>query len=311
MLLTKENTKIIVCCHKACELPKSDLFFPVQVGAAIAKTDLGFQRDDMVNGKPCDSISEKNKSYCELTAIYWVWKNLKTLCPEIKYVGLCHYRRFFCFDNRPVYDDAIELPVEQISSYTLDETKLGKLLEKYDFFMSKKRIYQYSLLMDYSYNHISEDMRTLAKVVNDLHPEYMDSFVRIIACNNKVSLYNLNVMRWDKFCSYCDWLFGIIGEAEKRINIEHYNSVQGRIWGYMAERLFNVWADYQIKRCGAKVKYLPILKYCENPIRQNALKVYMRKFLFNFIAFLMNPIRAICFKLNRAYKSPFIMNETK
>lgn len=311
MQLTKENTKIIVCCHKACELPQSELLLPVQVGAAIAKTDLGFQRDDMVNGKPCDNISTKNKSYCELTAIYWAWKNLKTLYPEIKYVGLCHYRRFFCFDNRPIFDDALELPVEKISSYKFDETKLGILLDKYDFLMSKKKVYPYSLLTDYSFCHVSEDMRTLAQIINDLHPEYMNSFVSVIACNNKLSPYNINVIGWDKFCSYCEWLFGILAEAEKRINIEHYNAVQARIWGYMAERLFNVWADYQIKNSSAKVKRLPILKFCEEPIKQNVIKICIRNLLFNLTAFLISPLQKIRVLFNVPVKNPFEIVSSK
>lgn len=72
----KDNTvdsskiKILVCYHKSCELPKDDIFLPIQVGVAISDIDLVMQRNDQVNGEPCDNISAKNKSYCELTAMY-------------------------------------------------------------------------------------------------------------------------------------------------------------------------------------------------------------------------------------------------
>lgn len=49
------------------------------------------------------------------------------------------------------------------------------------------------------------------------------------------------IMKWDDFNNYCNWLFPILKEAEKRIDISHYNVIQKRIWGYMAERLMNVW----------------------------------------------------------------------
>ena len=100
--LGPQNTKIMVCCHKACELPQNDegLFLPIHVGAAISDLDLKMQRDDQVLGQPCDNISAKNKSYCELTALYWAWKNIKKVYPNLEYIGLCHYRRFLTLPPR-------------------------------------------------------------------------------------------------------------------------------------------------------------------------------------------------------------------
>ena len=62
---------------------------PIQVGAAL--TD---QRITEITDNLGENISAKNVNYCELTALYWMWKN--KLCTEEsdKYFGLFHYRRF-------------------------------------------------------------------------------------------------------------------------------------------------------------------------------------------------------------------------
>ena len=44
----------------------------------------------MLHDDEGDNISNKNKTYCELTAQYWAWKNM-----EADYYGFFHYRRYF------------------------------------------------------------------------------------------------------------------------------------------------------------------------------------------------------------------------
>ena len=76
---------IFVATHKKFEFPLPDNYIPILVGSY--KFDLSiYQRDD--DGE--FQISYKNKNYCELTGLYWIWKNIRT-----DYVGLCHYRRYF------------------------------------------------------------------------------------------------------------------------------------------------------------------------------------------------------------------------
>ena len=85
------NTKILICCHKESKLPKDEKYFPIHVGKALSNMDLGIEGDDTG-----DNISLKNGSYCELTGMYWAWKNLK----GVDVIGLCHYRRFFDFHHQ-------------------------------------------------------------------------------------------------------------------------------------------------------------------------------------------------------------------
>ncbi|HEV5298472.1 TPA: DUF4422 domain-containing protein, partial [Streptococcus pneumoniae] len=65
------NIKIIVATHKSFEMPQNkELYFPVHVGCE-GKDDLGYQGDNTG-----ENISQLNPYYCELTGLYWAWKNL-------------------------------------------------------------------------------------------------------------------------------------------------------------------------------------------------------------------------------------------
>ena len=73
----KKKIKIIIATHKKYQMPEEDIYVPVQVGAE-GKDDLGYTLDN--SG---DNISNKNSSFCELTGMYWAWKNL-----DADYIGL-------------------------------------------------------------------------------------------------------------------------------------------------------------------------------------------------------------------------------
>ena len=64
---------MLVCCHKEDIMATAEPYMPLQVGKDISKIDLNIQGDNTG-----DNISCKNQSYCELTGMYWAWKNLKT-----------------------------------------------------------------------------------------------------------------------------------------------------------------------------------------------------------------------------------------
>jgi len=264
--------KILICCHKPCELPKDDIFLPIQVGAAISDIDLGMQRDDKVNGQPCDNISAKNKSYCELTAMYWAWKNIKKIYPNLEYIGLNHYRRYFRLDKKNGLRDLYISTEKDVHNYVFNINDAMSILRKYDAIISKKKQYQYPLYIDYSVCHISDDLRTLHQIIIDKYPEYELAFDNFFMRNGALSHYNMSIMRVDLFNSYCTWLFGILAEMECKTDISKYNSVQKRIFGYIAERLWNVYIEHN----SLNVKELPVAWFVDDK-KQMPLFKYMGK----------------------------------
>ena len=240
-MLDDSQIKILVCCHKPCELPEDKAFLPIHVGAAISNTELGIQRDDQFNGAPCDNISDKNRSFCELTAIYWAWKNIKKIYPDLQYIGLNHYRRFFSFNEKRVTGSGIPKDVKNISQYKFNMPLVESWLKSNKVITTPKAYLKTSVASSYEHCHNSSDLRIIHDIVHDVFPESLQAFNDVFLGCNYFYDCNMFIMPWNEFDEYCKWLFAILFEAEKRIDISHYDTYQKRIFGFMAERLWTVW----------------------------------------------------------------------
>lgn len=221
------NIKILVATHKAYWMPEDDVYLPLHVGRE-GKQDLGFVGDNTG-----DNISLKNPNFCELTGLYWAWKNL-----QCDYIGLCHYRRYFA--NKP---KTSELTDKKHAIYNKDEYE--KLLKKYDVILPMKRNYYIETVRShYEHAHKKRDLDEVERIIKEMYPEYVDTFNKVM---NSTKLYILNmfVMKKELFNNYCKWLFSIEFELEKRINISTYDAYNARIFGFLSERLFNVWLMHQ------------------------------------------------------------------
>ena len=86
------QVKIFVVAHKPFGMPDGEALVPIHVGRAVSR--LKDEMTGMIGDDTGENISEKNPSYCEMTAHYWIWKNIK----DCDYVGVCHYRRYFGID---------------------------------------------------------------------------------------------------------------------------------------------------------------------------------------------------------------------
>ncbi len=270
--LTDKNTKILICCHKPSVLPESPFFLPIHVGKAISDFDLGITGDDTG-----DNISSKNKNYCELTALYWAWKNIKKEYPDLEYIGLFHYRRFFDFARKDKCFDYVLNNEKEVINYSLESEKIRKLLLHNKFILCNKKIYPYTLQIDYCMCHVSDDFRLLKKIVHKIYPEYDRSFYYIFEVNNKIFPCNMFITSYEEFEKYCTWLFPLLFEIEKQCNIKGYSESQARIYGYMAERLFNLYIYHN----SLKAAFLPILWYKDNENKKRSKKKYIIQNLRN------------------------------
>lgn len=86
----KGKINIYVSMHKDSYVAPNKYLIPIQVGTALAEEEI----PGVLHDNTGINISAKNKRYCELTAQYWAWKNVK----DADYYGFWHYRRYFAFN---------------------------------------------------------------------------------------------------------------------------------------------------------------------------------------------------------------------
>jgi len=216
------NSKILVATHKPYHFPQNDLYTPIHVGKAIADNDFGYMGDD--HG---ENISEKNRNYCELTALYWAWKN--DYFSAYRYCGLSHYRRYF----------KGMLPFGTFS--ILSEEEIDTYLDTYDILLPKKRKYYIETVKSHYANaHNIKDLDSIRDLLIQKHSDYTDAFDMLMQ-QRELYLFNMFIMKKELFDSYMKWLFEILFELEKKIDISGYDQYQSRLFGFVSERLFNVW----------------------------------------------------------------------
>ena len=247
-----KNIKIFICAHKEVPLPQHPYFLPVQAGAALHELILGYQPDN-----EGDNISIKNPHFCELTCHYWAWKNLK----NVDIVGLNHYRRYFDFKKKwPQFSaDKHFIPTDIFLKQDYQFPDLETILKKYDIILPIARHWRVSNTQQYADYHIAKDWEMLRQIIKDRSPEYIPAFEKTMDCSNKAVGYNMFIMRWEHFDAYSEWLFEILFEVERRVPPID-DPVQSRIYGYMSERLINVFCKHHHLR----IKHVRLIMPLDN-----------------------------------------------
>ena len=170
-----------------------------------------------------------------------------------KYVGFCHYRRYFNFLD--------------------DIPNLDEIFNDYDCIVSAPMVLKQSVKEHYGLLHNIEDLYIIGGIIADKYPDYANMWHNFI--NGKIFIpYNMFIMKQEDFKEYIKFIFDILDEyikivgtdINKRIydNYEKYikdfypnNSVeyQYRIGGYIGERCTNLFMMYKFK----KIKTYPVI----------------------------------------------------
>ena len=214
--------QVIVAAHKAYRMPEDPMYLPLHVGKAGKDLDLGFQGDNTG-----ENISEKNPTYCELTGIYWAWKNL-----TCDYVGLSHYRRHFRGSKTKDKWEGI-----------LTTAQAEALLTDTDVLLPRRRNYYIEKVYDqYVHAHPAEPLDLALRLASGYGESYAAA-CRRMKTRTWTHIYNMFIMKKDIFDGYCQWLFEILSQVEGAIDISSYSQYDKRVFGFLSERLLDVYLE--------------------------------------------------------------------
>lgn len=243
---------ILVVTHKEFHFKSTPGYFPISVGPKSHEIKNVFFLDDTkIN------ISNKNDYYCELTALYWGWKNL-----DFKFFGLNHYRRFF------------KEKINGVSSI-LSASSVENILNDFQIIVPKPRFYLEGVKKHYI-NSLKSQKREneihiflLKQVIGQIQPEY-SSFFDSQMRNKHPHMFNMFIMSKTLSDKYCEWLFSILFPLEK--SLKKNNVLTPRTIGALSEFMLDVW----IKKNNIKYLEVPVLSTDSNLFKKTLFAIKRR-----------------------------------
>lgn len=226
MTKADERITIAVAMHKPYRIPNDPMYLPMHVGAALHPDVLESMQGDNTG----DNISELNPYFCELTALYWLWKN-----NDSDYKGLVHYRRYFATTNffRRHSRDRFKR--------IITEPEMKAVLQRRSVVLPRKRHYYIETIYShYAHTMYAEQLDATREVLTQMSPKSVAHWDQLMK-QRSAHLYNMMVMDKQHFNDYCSWVFPILFELTKRIDPTAYSPFHARYPGRISERLLNVW----------------------------------------------------------------------
>jgi hypothetical protein len=148
-------------------------------------------------------------------------------------------------------------------------------LDKAPIILPKKRNYYIETnYSHYVHAHHKEPLDETRKVIQKNYPKYLNTFDSVMK-RRSAHMFNMFIMKNREFKQYASWLFDILFEVEKNIDISDYSVQEARVFGYISELLLDVWIETNNK------KYIETnwIQIGDRKIIEKAVNFLSRKFL--------------------------------
>ena len=173
-----------------------------------------------------ENISWKNSNYCELTALYWIWKNVLNKQDEDDgYCGLFQYRRMLHIESGDI----------------------GRIFENQpDVILPFPMLHEPDIREHHTRYMKEEDWHAMLQALEELRPDYLDTFQKLL---KEPFLYNYNIAiaKTKILKDYCSWLFPILERTEELSSPKGWER-SDRYIGYLGENLMTLYFRHHAKR---------------------------------------------------------------
>lgn len=270
------NLKIYCLSLSASHLEKIQKLNYIPVGLGTENFGKGWIKDNTNL-----NISKKNKFYGENTFHYWLWKNDLKKIFDKKWVGFCHYRRFWLKDKNNLnfgnFKDSIIQDVPKIwdnyevvlgNEFFVNKTKLSKILKHgkkqliknpFVFFSEKKMSVKVHFDMYHGFGNLD-------KAIDLLDSDNKNDFREFVNKNGSFNPFNMFICNsYSLLNDYYKSLFSWLEKCETVFGF-NLNSPYGliRIYAFLAERYLSYWFKKNSNYILWPIKHYDISNYKEN-----------------------------------------------
>ena len=269
--------KIFVVYYKPAPLIKTEIFEPIQGGRAISNSpsragtftldEINWLKNNMIGDDTGENISELNRYFAEITALYWIYKNTST-----PFVGMFQYRRYLSLNNNANYP-MLEFPsmrfrhlgINHLNGFSKEFLHNLELEKKYilPWFITHDILVSEPIKLNayeqYKKEHVISDLDKALDIINKKYPHMYDFAIKTLNSDEGFYPTNMFVTKREILNDYASWLFSILLPLYEDIkdDLKTRDTEQKLALAYLSERLFTVYFRYQQQHSGLRIKEFP------------------------------------------------------
>lgn len=234
--MNQPDLKIFIMAHKDFDNYR---YNPIYTIVADDKSQLQKKYNLKVMYANDGKLYPLNRAYSELSQLYYIYQLYKKGEISSKYIGLNHYRRYFNFtDNIPDMDD---------------------IFKNYDVILNDQFNDSIGMKSQYCRMHFCINYNEILDIIRDIKPDYYEIALQT---NNLKHIHccNLFIMKKEDFFKYCEFMYDILFEFDRRHNFKTDDDVlnyvkrlgsgeyHSRIQAFLSERIGNIFYQKNFKR---------------------------------------------------------------